>query len=122
MGDPGWAASDAVSQVRHSSRFSVRRVGVLGAGTMGSRIAGLLADAGVPVVMLDLPAKEARAEDRTARSKIAVQALEALKNAKPPALFENSAIALITPGNYDDHLRLLEGCDWIIEAVSENLE
>ncbi len=40
---------------------------------------------------------------------------------KPAAFYENSAARLITPGNLEDDLSLLDGCDWIIEAVSENL-
>ena len=72
----------------------VRRAAVLGAGTMGSRIAAHLANAGIPVLLLDLPPK----------NQIAVRALEALAKSKPAAFFEPSRAALITPGTFDDDL------------------
>jgi len=93
----------------------IRKAAVLGAGTMGSRIAAHLANAGLPVVLLDIPAEGA------ARSAIAVQALEALKKGKPAAFYDPPFAAHISTGNFDDDLALLRDCDWVIEAVSENL-
>jgi 3-hydroxyacyl-CoA dehydrogenase len=90
----------------------VRRAAVLGAGTMGSRIAAHLANAGIPVLLLDLPPKGETAE----------RALNALAKSKPAAFFEPSRAALITPGTFDNDLPKLADCDWIIEAVAENLE
>ena len=64
----------------------IRKAAVLGAGTMGSRIAAHLANAGLPVVLLDIPAPTG------ARSSIAMQALDALKKSKPAAsLFKPEA-------------------------------
>jgi 3-hydroxyacyl-CoA dehydrogenase len=95
----------------------VRRAAVLGAGTMGSRIAAHLANAGIPVLLLDMvPAGEG------ARSRLALAALSALAKSKPAALYEPSLAALITPGNFEDDLPGLAECDWVIEAVAENLE
>jgi len=95
----------------------VRRAAVLGAGTMGSRIAAHLANAGIPTLLLDMiPAGEG------ARSRLAVAALGALAKAKPAAFYEPSLAALITPGNFEDDLPKLAQCDWVIEAVAENLE
>jgi 3-hydroxyacyl-CoA dehydrogenase len=95
----------------------VRRAAVLGAGTMGSRIAAHLANAGIPVLLLDLvPAAEG------ARNRLALAALDALAKAKPAAFYEPSLAALITPGNFEDDLPKLAQCDWVIEAVAENLE
>ncbi len=95
----------------------VRRAAVLGAGTMGSRIAAHLANAGIPVLLLDMvPAGEG------ARNRLALTALGALAKAKPAALYEASLAALITPGNFEDDLPKLAECDWVIEAVAENLE
>jgi 3-hydroxyacyl-CoA dehydrogenase len=82
---------------------------------MGSRIAAHLANAGLPVVLLDIPAQQGP------RSGIAAQALEGLKKAKPAAFFESAAASRITPGNFDDDLAKLSDCDWVIEAVTENL-
>ena len=96
--------------------FLVRRAAVLGAGTMGSRIAAHLANAGIPVLLLDLvPAGEG------ARNRLALAAMEALGKAKPAAFYEPSLAALVTPGNFEDDLPRLAQCDWVIEAVAENL-
>ncbi len=96
----------------------IRRCAVLGAGTMGSRIAAHLANAGLPVVLLDIVPANADAGNR---SRIAAQALQALLKAKPAAFYEASSARLITPGNFEDDLAQLKSCDWIIEAVSEDL-
>jgi 3-hydroxyacyl-CoA dehydrogenase len=88
---------------------------VLGAGTMGSRIAAHLANAGLPVVLLDIPAQTGP------RSSIALQALDALKKSKPAAFFDPALASKIVTGNFEDDLALLAGCDWVIEAVTENL-
>ncbi|PWU12190.1 MAG: 3-hydroxyacyl-CoA dehydrogenase [Terriglobia bacterium] len=86
----------------------IRKAAVLGAGTMGSRIAAHLANAGVPVVLLDLPG-------------LAAQALEGLKKSKPAAFYDPSLAGRVTPGNFNDDVALLSECDWVIEAVTENL-
>jgi 3-hydroxyacyl-CoA dehydrogenase len=94
----------------------VRRAAVLGAGTMGSRIAAHLANAGIPVLLLDMvPAGDGP------RSRLAASALDAMVKAKPAALYEPSLAGLITPGNFDDDLPKLAKCDWVVEAVAENL-
>jgi 3-hydroxyacyl-CoA dehydrogenase len=98
----------------------LRRVAVLGAGTMGSRIAAHLANAGLPVILLDI-VPEGAGNAPGSRSVLAAKAVEALLKSKPAAFYENSSAELITAGNLDDDLNLLGGCDWIIEAVSENL-
>ena len=95
-----------------SKPLLVRRAAVLGAGTMGSRIAAHLANAGIPVLLLDLPPKD----------QFAQRSLDALAKSKPAAFFEPSCAALITPGTFDEDLPKLASCDWIIEAVAENLE
>ncbi|MGD1061979.1 MAG: 3-hydroxyacyl-CoA dehydrogenase/enoyl-CoA hydratase family protein [Terracidiphilus sp.] len=95
----------------------VRRAAVLGAGTMGSRIAAHLANAGIPTLLLDLPPK-----DQTAERVPAVAGLEALAKSKPAAFFEASLGRLITPGTFDDDLAKITECDWVVEAVAENLE
>jgi 3-hydroxyacyl-CoA dehydrogenase len=98
-------------------------VAVLGAGTMGSRIAAHIANAGAPVVLLDMVPPGVGADAGTAaRSKFALGAIDALKKARPAAFFAPEAARLITPGNFDDDLKLVAGCDWIVEAVAENLE
>jgi 3-hydroxyacyl-CoA dehydrogenase len=82
---------------------------------MGSRIAAHLANAGIPTLLLDLVPKEKGAQP------LAKAALAAMAKAKPAAFFEPALAALITPGNFDDDLPRLADCDWVIEAVAENL-
>ncbi|HTS63904.1 MAG TPA: 3-hydroxyacyl-CoA dehydrogenase NAD-binding domain-containing protein [Candidatus Acidoferrales bacterium] len=104
------------TQARHTaSSILIRKAAVLGAGTMGSRIAAHLANAGLPVVLLDIPA------EKPTRSAIAAQALDALKKSKPAAFYDPSVASRITIGNFDDDLGLLKDCDWVIEAVTEDL-
>ena len=76
----------------------IRKAAVLGAGTMGSPIAAHLANAGLPVVLLDIPA------ERGARSAIASQALDGLKKSKPAAFYDPAYAARVSVGNFDDDL------------------
>jgi 3-hydroxyacyl-CoA dehydrogenase len=101
---------------RPGHRYEIRRVGVLGAGTMGARIAAHIANAGLPVLLLDLASADGN------RNTVALQAVEALKKAKPSAFADLSCAARITVGNFDEDLVKLGECDWVIEAVAENLE
>src|SRR5215470_17115503 len=97
----------------------IHKVAVLGAGTMGARIAAHFANAGVPCYLLDMVPADA---DGSARNKIAAAGLEAAKKSKPAAFFESSLANLIAIGNFEDDLKKLAEVDWIIEAVVENLE
>ncbi len=94
----------------------LRKAAVLGAGTMGSRIAAHLANAGVSVLLLDLAASD------DPRNAVAEKAVDALKKSKPAAFYTASAATRIRTGNFEDDLEQLAECDWIIEAVTENLE
>jgi len=106
------------SRTPHSEprKYSICRVAVLGAGTMGARIAAHVANAGLPVLLLDIVPP---AGDRNA---IAAKALEGLKAAKPAAFADSACAALVRIGNFEDDLARLKEYDWIIEAVAENLE
>ncbi len=97
----------------------IHKVAVLGAGTMGARIAAHFANAGVPSYLLDMVPPDA---DVPMRNKIAASGLEALKKSKPAAFFEPALAHLITIGNFEDDLQKLSEVDWIIEAVVENLD
>jgi 3-hydroxyacyl-CoA dehydrogenase len=96
---------------------TIRRVAVLGAGTMGSRIAAHFANAGVPAILLDvvLPGQPNR-------SAAALKGLENALKQRPGGFFTDEKAALILPGNFEDDLDLLAQCDWIIEAIVENLD
>ena len=97
----------------------INKVAVLGAGTMGARIAAHFANAGVPSLLLDIVPADA---DGPARNKIAAAGLEGARKSKPAAFFEASLPRLVTVGNFDDDLKRLAEVDWIIEAIVENLE
>jgi 3-hydroxyacyl-CoA dehydrogenase len=108
------------AQIGEVRPLLVQRVAVLGAGTMGSRIAAHLANAGVPSFLLDIVPKGESAERH--RNQLAEAAIHALRNAKPAAFYDLSLADLITPGNFEDDLAKLAGCDWVVEAVAENLD
>ena len=89
---------------------TMRSVAVLGAGTMGAQIAAHFANAGVPVVLLDLAADTARDGLKRARS------------LKPDPFFTPDALARIATGGFDTDLARLAEVDWILEAVVEQLD
>jgi len=97
----------------------INKVAVLGAGTMGARIAAHFANAGVPSYLFDIVPPDA---DGPARNKIAAAGLDAAKKSKPAAFMEPSLAKLVTVGNFEDDLKKLAEVDWIIEAVVENLD
>ena len=108
---------------RSTPSRQINQVAVLGAGTMGSRIAAHIANAGIPVVLLDiLPPGTAPDAKPAERNKLALGALDGLKKSKPAAFFSPDSARLITLGNFDDDLALIATCDWIIEVVAENLQ
>src|SRR5262249_7042351 len=96
---------------------------VLGAGTMGARIASHVANAGLPCVLLDIvPPGSDTAADKAARNKLVAAGLDAAKKSRPAAFTHQDNARLITIGNFDDDLKLAADCDWIIEAVAENFD
>ncbi len=95
--------------------MEIKKVAVIGAGTMGSGIAAHIANSGTPVVLLDLPSD---GDDRNARAQ---HAIERMVNEKSSPFMSRRAIALVDVGNLEDHLDLLADVDWIIEAIDENL-
>jgi 3-hydroxyacyl-CoA dehydrogenase len=97
----------------------INKVAVLGAGTMGARIAAHFANAGVPSYLFDIVPPDA---DGAARNKIAAAGLDAAKKSKPAAFMDSSLARFVTVGNFEDDLKKLAEVDWIIEAVVENLE
>jgi len=103
--------------------IAIRKIAVLGAGTMGARIAAHVANAGFPCVLLDIvpPGTPADA-DKATRNKIVASGLEGAKKSKPAAFTEAGNARLVSIGNFDDDMAMLKDCDWIIEAVAENLD
>jgi 3-hydroxyacyl-CoA dehydrogenase len=84
---------------------------------MGSRIAAHFANAGFAVDLLDIVLP-----GQPKRNAAALAGLETAAKQRPVAFFTDAAAKLIAPGNFDDHLDRLHGCDWIVEAVAENLD
>jgi 3-hydroxyacyl-CoA dehydrogenase len=97
--------------------IKISNTAVIGAGVMGSAIAAHLANAGFPVVLLDIIPNGA-----TDRNAIATRAIERLLKSDPPAFMHKKAARLVRPGNITDDLILLRDSDWIIEAVVEDVE
>jgi 3-hydroxyacyl-CoA dehydrogenase len=108
----------------------IRKVAVLGAGTMGARIAAHLANASVPCLLLDIVPKELTSEENAkglgldtlqARNRLVRAGLDAALKSRPAAFYVPEAARLVTVGNFEDNLAGLKDCDWIIEAVMEDL-
>lgn len=96
---------------------------MLGAGTMGSRIAAHFANAGLPCILLDIVPPNLPADAHAAdRNKIVRAGLEAAKKSKPAAFFTSGLADRVAIGNFEDDLALCAEADWIIEVVAENLE
>jgi 3-hydroxyacyl-CoA dehydrogenase len=109
QGSANWKTAEA--------SYAIRRVAVLGAGTMGARIAAHVANAGFPVLLLDIVP-----EGAAKRSVLAEGALDALKKARPAAFVDVSLASRIKTGNFEDDLAQLKDIDWVIEAVAEKME
>jgi 3-hydroxyacyl-CoA dehydrogenase len=102
-----------------SRPLEVRRAAVLGSGAMGLRIAAHLANAGVPVLLLDLPAE---GNTPAAAQLPAAMALASLAKMKPAALLAPGLARLIEPGSFASDLARIAACDWVAEAVAEKIE
>ena len=109
----------------------IRKVGVLGAGVMGSGIAAHLANANVPSLLLDIVPRELSPEDEKAgltredrrfRNKLALAGLETIKTSRPALIYTKRLLPLITVGNFEDDWDKLAECDWIVEVVVERLD
>jgi 3-hydroxyacyl-CoA dehydrogenase len=100
---------------------TIKKVAVLGSGVMGSGIAAHIANAGVPVVLLDIVPKPKDGETISDRSMLARSAIEKMLKADLAPFMTPKAAGLITPGNLEDDLGELATCDWIIEVVLEDI-
>ncbi|PZR12524.1 MAG: 3-hydroxyacyl-CoA dehydrogenase [Azospirillum brasilense] len=89
---------------------TIQRVGVIGAGMMGAGIAAQMANAGLPVVLLDVVPGGA------------AKAVAAMLKADPAPFMSRAAAKLVQPGELESDLRLLAECDWVVEAITERLE
>ena len=112
--------AEVVTKTEHVSRGmarTLRRVAILGAGTMGARVAAHFANAGVPSLLLSrVNPKESN------RNATALKAIENLVKQKPASFFVDGAKRLVKAGNFEDNLKDLADCDWVIETVAEDLQ
>jgi 3-hydroxyacyl-CoA dehydrogenase len=109
----------------------IKKVAVLGSGVMGSRIACHFANIGVPVLLLDISPKELTADEEkkglkldapAVRNRVVNSALQAAVVANPSPLYRKSEASRIKTGNFDDNLKEIASCDWVIEVVVERLD
>jgi 3-hydroxyacyl-CoA dehydrogenase len=109
----------------------IEKVAVAGAGVMGAAIAAHLANARFSVDLLDIVPRELTPDEQAkgwdlshplVRNRIVAGGLEAAKRSKPPAFFLTESVERIRVGNLEDDFSRLSEADWIIEAVTENLE
>jgi 3-hydroxyacyl-CoA dehydrogenase len=104
---------------------TIRKAAVLGSGIMGSRIACHFANIGLEVLLLDIvpfDLTEEQKKDPRQRNRIVNESLETAVKSKPSPLYDKSKAALVKTGNFDDDLAKIKECDWVIEAVVENLD
>ena len=103
--------------------YDIKKAGVIGAGIMGAGIAAHLANAGIPVVLLDIVPPDARESgDPAARNRITQAGLDRAVKAKPAsAFYDTRSTRLITVGNVEDDFEKLAECDWVVEVVIEEL-
>jgi 3-hydroxyacyl-CoA dehydrogenase len=111
---------------------TIEKVGVIGAGLMGSSLAALFANVGMETILLDIvppgglseqDRKKGLTEDNPQfRNRFAATGLGAALKAKPAAFYVPEAKELITIGNLEDDLDKLKDVDWIVEAIIEKLE
>ncbi|MDP9439739.1 MAG: 3-hydroxyacyl-CoA dehydrogenase family protein, partial [Actinomycetota bacterium] len=96
---------------------SIRRVAVLGAGTMGAAIAAHCANAGLQVDLLDIAPKDGEDKNAVVRG-----GYDRMVKARPPALMAKEVAKRIRTGNFDDDLERVAEADWVLEAILEKLE
>ncbi len=96
--------------------MDIKKVVIIGSGTMGSGIAAQVANAGIPVALLDLPSNEGP------RNQIVENAKERILKSRPPLLIEKNKINLISAGNIEDDFDLVGDADWVVEAVVERID
>jgi len=103
-------------------KYHIHKAVVIGSGTMGAAIAAHLANAGIPVALLDIVPKDAPANDKKARNKIVREGWERCLNAKPANLMSADLKTFVRLGNLEDDFGAVAEADWVCEAIVENLK
>lgn len=112
-------------------KYKIHQAVVIGAGTMGAAIAAHLANAGIPVTLLDIVPREITSseekkgltlDDPVVRNRIVREGLERAAKSRPASFFTPEHAALVTTGNLEDDFDVIGKADWVIEAIIENLD
>lgn len=103
-------------------KYHIHKAVVIGSGTMGAAIAAHLANAGVPVTLLDILPRDAPVDDKEARNKIVNEGWERCLKAKPANLMSSDLKTLVRLGNLEDDFGTVAEADWVCEAIVENLK
>jgi 3-hydroxyacyl-CoA dehydrogenase len=115
------ASKNLVGPAGGAMKKQIHTAVVIGAGTMGAAIAAHLANAGVPVTLLDIVPKDAPTGNKAARNKIVSEGLERAKKSRPASFYSSDQYPLVTTGNLEDDFDLVAQADWILEAIVEDL-
>ena len=102
--------------------YQIHKAVVIGSGTMGAAIAAHLANAGVPVTLLDILPKDAPVGNKEARNKIVSEGWDRCVKAKPANLMSSDLKTLVKLGNLEDDFGVVAEADWICEAIVEDLK
>lgn len=111
--------------------YKIHKAVVIGAGTMGAALAAHLANAGIPVTLLDIvpskltPDEESKGlglDDPSVRNRIVNAGLQAAIKSRPASFFSQNLASLVTTGNLNDDFDVIRRADWVIEAIIENLK
>ncbi len=103
----------------------IRKCAVLGSGLMGTGIACHLANVGLEVLLLDIVPNDLKPEEQSvpaARNKYAASNLKAALKGKPAPFYDTDYAKHISVGNFDDDLKKIADCDWVIEVIVERLD
>jgi len=103
-------------------KYQIHKAVVIGSGTMGAALAAHLANAGVPVTLLDIVPKDASPDDKAARNKIITEGWDRCLKARPANLMSSDLKTFVKLGNLEDDFGAVAEADWIIEAIIENLK
>ncbi|MEM9859662.1 MAG: 3-hydroxyacyl-CoA dehydrogenase family protein, partial [Bacteroidota bacterium] len=109
----------------------IKKVAVLGSGIMGSRIACHFANIGLEVLLLDIAPKELNEQetakglsldDKAVKNRIVQQSFDTAVKSKPSPIYNKQFAGRVSLGNFSDDMAKIKDCDWVIEAVVENLD
>src|SRR6266498_4995921 len=104
------------------TKYQIHKAVVIGSGTMGAALAAHLANAGIPVTLLDIVPRDAPVDNKDARNKIVNEGWERCLKARPANLMSPDLKTLVKLGNLEDDFSVVAQADWVCEAIVENLK